>query len=445
MEKMDVNELLDDAFVEEMIQATEMRIRKRKRIKSVCVSVMLLLLSIGLVQHEQISRAGGNLLYYAFGKNGTENMIKEENKVFVLKEPVKISEGDSSYTLEYAYLVNGELTVRIGTEKEAEALDGVILRTGGVNYFLGTEDTDCKNYFRGENEVEATIEGVTDNEFTINHAGKSYEFELEPTDGYTVDSLVKAKTGCYQATAMLLNREKAVFGVHINSPWTFSDWNVSIEKNPLSDDSNVYFIGDNGIKYNGVSYFDSNSYIPDVNQRESDQKTKPDFMCIRGITYYKQFDGKCPSFVTKLPKRGETIKLNKIVIADGIKIKILEVKATEDNKLRFKVSSLNSGSHDGKVFQAKFSVTVEGNADYTVSSNSDSISGLYIDGDKKYEDAGGMDIKKASYVYFYSEIPVDASLFDITDGQEVNVCLDYVELYINYPLIFRLEPEIYEK
>lgn len=449
MGKIDINELLDDTFAEEMIRMTEKRISRRKRIKSVCVSGMVLLLSIGLLQHDQISRADEDAFFYAFGKNAKENMIEQKNKVFILKEPTTVAKGELAYTLQYAYLVEDELTVRIQAEKGEEVFDEMVLQCEGVNYFLGAEDTNCKNYIRGEHEVEVTIDGVTDPEFTMNYAGKRYKFVLKPTDGYTAFTLVTAKTGSYQASAMLLNRDKAVFGVHIDSPHTFSNWNVSIGKNPLRDKANVYFLGDNGIKYDGVRYYDANSFIPDVNQKETGKKTMPDFMCIRGVTYYKQFGKTGPSFIVELPEKGETLEMDEVIVADGIKIRILGVAATEDNKLRFKVSSISSGGHNGTVFQAKFSAFKQKKEDACVNFENNSVSELYIDGDKRYKEAGGKEIKRASYVYFYTELPMEMLLSSDINIQNANVKeiivrLDYLELYINYPLIFRFRPELYD-
>ena len=67
MERMDINEFLDDAFATELIAKTERRIQKRTQIRQICMVLVVLLVTIGVFGREEITSAAENTIFYLFG------------------------------------------------------------------------------------------------------------------------------------------------------------------------------------------------------------------------------------------------------------------------------------------------------------------------------------------------------------------------------------------
>lgn len=463
MEKIDLNDLLDEEFANELIEKMERRRTFRKNVKCACLFFVVSVLGLIFFNAEQISRAGEDLIYYAFGKDVGDNVTKEENEVYLLKEPISFGDENDLITLQYAYLVGGKLTMNFRTQPDGEA-DDIVISSKNKTYSLSDlkKIGNLSETYEDDNSYQAELENITDKEFTLYYKEEKCDIVLEPVSGYTKEELLEYKNSSYKGTAVVLNKDLAAFGVHIDTINALSDWTASILVNPLSNESNVSFIGNNGVKYPATPYLDGNSFMPTVNMGE-EQKVKPNFMCINGVNFQREYEmQEGPGFTLPLMYPGEKKTLNKVLDAGEVKVKILEVICTLEGNLRFKVST---GTNYGKVCYANFSVSSNATKEVNYTGYSD---GLYVSGDESYKeslqnnmpldiDGNGLvdetDIflyeeyprknKEIGYSYCYIECDYEKM---VTEGLcEVQVNLQSVGIYMNYPLIFMIEPEVYEE
>ena len=104
-------------------------------------------------------------------------------------------------------------------------------------------------YDQDEATLNVTFSRVNSRELMIEYAGVDYPLPLVPAKGYGEDSIFTAKTDTYKATAVLLDREKAAFGIHIDTLERFRNWNVYL--------SDVYFVDEDGKRLDSTYYYDT--------------------------------------------------------------------------------------------------------------------------------------------------------------------------------------------
>ncbi|MGN0155540.1 MAG: hypothetical protein ACI4A3_13895 [Lachnospiraceae bacterium] len=462
MNRIDVNDLLGEDFAEEMILKTEKRVQRRKRVKSICFTILLVVLGAGLLQLEQVSQAAENLIYYAFGKTGESNIISEE--IYLLNEPLEL-EGNTTedITLEYAYLVEGTLTLHFESKYNWPENASIELVSGGKTYRIieavtagtakytsGYDEEDYTSFSDGEGEgvvysakgkkeYEVGLNGILDNQFKLIYRDKDYSVSLEPAGGYKTDRLFTDKCSYYHGTAMLLDKKKAAFGVHIDSMEQFSDWMPDVSYNPFDNKSNIYFLGNHGTRYDAARYHDDNSFLPESNLLEDGEQVSPDFMCISGVNFEKFF-GNSESqqkISVKLPEIGETVKINKTVTMDGVKVRLLEMTVTEDKEFRIKV---NCGSNYGRISSILCMVGADG---YQEEQCSMGTKGPFYGEDSLYAWAEpGVQRKEKPYVYSYCDVGYDAMKEQGIKSVDIEVW--QISVYMDIPMIFKINPDSYE-
>ena len=350
MERMDINEFLDDAFATELIAKTERRIQKRKQIRQICMVLVVLLVTIGVFGREEITSAAENTIFYLFGRSGQDNI--EDTAFYTLQNPIVI--GDklaNQIQVEYAFLIDNELTMRLQMNPgHWEDVDKMALKCGeqrcaipqtrakatvlGDGHSLsdsnGYEDKGdifvmYEAYDQDEATLNVTFSRVNSRELTIEYAGVDYALPLVPAKGYGKDSIFTAETDTYKATAVLLDRERAAFGIHIDTLERFRNWNVYL--------NDVYFIDEDGKRLDSTYYYDTQSYMPI-------EKAKPKQLYIGGVRLDIWGDGMQDKednrYRIRVPEQGETVTLNQKIQVEGADATLQEVTRTKDQlQLRF--------------------------------------------------------------------------------------------------------------